>query len=314
MAVLITGGTGFIGSELARLLIDRGEDVVLFDVNPNPNRVMDILKKVRVVEGNLAYSSDVYTVIKSHNVNGIYHLGSMLSIPSNKNPWASFQANVVGTVNVLEAARILEVETVAFSSSTSSYGLGIESICDDQTIQRPVTMYGCGKLYCELVGAFYRNKFKIDFRSIRLPSIIGPGVDTPGIAQYNTLMIEHAINRKNYECYVEEDTKTPIMYYKDAARAMYQLFNSPSDQIKTINYNCSGVTPLKTAKELETTLQKYFPNFQATYNPDQEVMKIHKSRHIDVLDDSRARDEWGWQPGYRSLEDVVESFIEDARK
>ena len=159
MAILITGGTGLIGAELARTLVSRGEDVVLFDISPNYARISDIQDKVKVVPGNLAYSAEVFNVVKDNKIEGIYHLGSILSVPSNTNPWASFQVNVVGTMHVLEAARLFGVSKVIFTSSLTTYGLACPSVVTDETIQRPTTMYGCGKLYCEVLGMFYGNRF-----------------------------------------------------------------------------------------------------------------------------------------------------------
>lgn len=314
MSKLITGGTGLIGSELARMLADRGEEVVLFDISPNYQRIKDISGSVRVVRGNLANIYEVFNAVREYGIKGIFHFGGMLSVPSNKNPWASFQANVCGTMHVLEAARLFEVETVVFSSTTSTYSLGTPSVVNDETIQRPVTMYGCGKLYGELLGAFYKNKFGLDFRSIRYPAVIGPGVDTPGIAQYNAWMIEYAVTGKEYHCFVTEETKTPVMYYKDAALAAIMLYNAPKENIITVNYNCAGVTPVSTAKQLELAIKKYIPGFKIKYQPDPDMMKIHNARKIDVYDDSKAKEEWGWQSSYSSLEQVVESFIDEMKK
>ena len=147
MAKLITGGTGFIGAELARMLLDRKEEVVLFDVAPNPERIKGIGDKVKLVLGNLANYSEVFNVVKDHRIEGIYHLGGMLTVPSNMNPWASFQSNVNGTLHVLEAARLFNVEKVVFASSIATYNLDISPMITDVTLQRPTTMYGIGKLY-----------------------------------------------------------------------------------------------------------------------------------------------------------------------
>ena len=131
MAKLITGGTGFIGAELGRMLLDRREEVVLFDIAPNSERVKGIGDKVTLVLGNLANYSEVFNVVKDYPTEGIYHLGGMLSSPSNVNPWASFQSNVCGTFNLLEAARLLNVEKVVFASSIATYGLETTSQIED---------------------------------------------------------------------------------------------------------------------------------------------------------------------------------------
>jgi nucleoside-diphosphate-sugar epimerase len=314
MSKLITGGTGFLGAEIARLLVSHGEDVILFDIHPNHNRIKGTEGNVKVVKGNLAYWPEVLNVVKENNVEGIYHLGGMLSVPSNQNPWASFQTNVCGTMHVLEAARLFDVRTVVFSSTTATYGLGITHVVTDETIQRPINMYGCGKLYCELLGTFYRNRFGMDFRGLRYPAIIGPGVNTPGVLQYNSWMIEYAIQGKPFECNVQENTKTPVMYYKDAAMAIYKLYHAPKENIETVNYNCAGVTPIQTAKELELVIRKYIPDFKIEYKPNLEVLELRRGRvDVDIYDDSRAREEWGWKPSYTSLEAVIEAFIEELK-
>ncbi|MCK4581324.1 MAG: NAD-dependent epimerase/dehydratase family protein, partial [Dehalococcoidia bacterium] len=304
---------GFIGAELARHLVSRDEDVVLFDVAPDYNRIGDIKDNVKVVQGNLAYWPEVFNVIKDNNIEGIYHLGSMLSVPSNANPWASFQVNVVGTMNVLEGARLFDVDRVVFISTVATYGLECPSVATDETIQRPTTMYGCGKLYCESLGRFYRSKFGLDFRSIRFPSVIGPGAKVRHVSQYNAWMIEYPILGKPFECFVTEDTKTPVLYFKDAARAADMVYQAAEEQIKTVNYNVAGVTPIRTASELEQVVKKYVPQARITYVPDPEVMDFHRTMRIDVFDDSRAREEWGWQPEYPDLDKVVADFIEEIR-
>lgn len=313
MAILITGGTGLIGAELARTLVDRGEDVILFDISPNYARIRDIQDKVKVVQGNLAYYAEVFNVVKDNNIEGIHHMGSMLSVPSDANPWASFQVNVVGTMHVLEAARLFDVSKVIFTSSLATYGLACPSVVTDETIQRPTTMYGCGKLYCEVLGMFYRNRFGLDFRTVRYASVVGPGVRTPGVAQWNAWMIEYPALGKPFECYVTADTKVPVIYFKDAARSVDMLYQAAKERIKTINYNVAGVTPSRTAEELEQVVKKYIPEAQISYKPDPKVMDFYRSLRVDVFDDSRAREEWGWQPLYSDFEKVAKDTIEELR-
>lgn len=314
MAKLITGGTGFIGAELARMLVNRQEEVVLFDVAPNAARIKGMENKVKVVLGDLAHYSEVFNVVKDHSIEGIYHLGGMLTLPSNMNPWASFQSNICGTLHVFEAARLLDIEKVVFASSIATYNLDTTPMITDVTLQRPTTMYGIGKLYCEHLGMFYRNRFGLDFRSVRYPSVIGPGVKTPGVAQYNPWMIEHAALGKPYECFVTEETKSPVMYFKDAAICIDLLYQAPKEKIKTVNYNVTGVTPVQTAKELEGIIKKFVSDFQVTYRPDPKVTEFYKNFHVEVYDDSKARKEWGWNSRYPNFEMVVKDFIEEVRR
>jgi threonine 3-dehydrogenase len=312
MAKLVTGGTGFIGAELVHILVDRGEDVVVFDRTIKHNRIDDIEHKVKVVQGDLGNWSAVFNVIKDNKITDIYHQGSMLTIASQGNPWSSFQANVVGTYNVLEAARLFDVEKVMFASTLGTYSLEIGAKITDTTIQRPTTIYGIGKLYCEGLGRFYRTNFGLDFRSIRYPGVVGPGIRTPG--HWCPPMIENAVLGKPYECFVTEDTTMPMILVKDAARAADMILQAPKENIKMVNYNVAGGASVVSAKEVEQAIKKYIPDAVITYKPNPAVMESMKiASMIKVFDDSYARKEWSWKPVYVTVDQVVSTFIEEMK-
>jgi nucleoside-diphosphate-sugar epimerase len=152
MSKLITGGTGYIGAELAHILAERGEEVVLFDIVINRYRIEDIENKVKIVSGDVGNWPEILNVFKENKITEVYHLGSMLTYISELNPWASFRTNVIGTYNVLEASRLFGVNKVMFASTLGTFGLEMEETLTDISIQRPVSMYGCGKLYGEGLG------------------------------------------------------------------------------------------------------------------------------------------------------------------
>ncbi|HET6478294.1 MAG TPA: NAD-dependent epimerase/dehydratase family protein [Dehalococcoidales bacterium] len=313
MSILITGGMGFIGVGLAHELVAKGEDVILFDIVTRPERVADIKDNARIIHGDLKVWPEVMNVVKDNKVKDVFHLGAMLSVPSEGNPWGSFQTNVAGTMHMLEAARLFDVNKVIFPSSVASYGLDTGEVVTDVTLQRPITMYGASKVYGELLGRFYRRKFDLDFRSLRYGGVIGPGVKTPGIAQYNTWMIENAALGRPYECFVTEETYNPITYFKDAIRGALQLYEAPGENIRTVCYNINQFSPAPTAKELELTIKKFIPDFKVTYKPDPTVMAFHHNQTMKEIDDRCAREEWGWQPRFGNLEDMVADFINEVR-
>lgn len=313
MSILITGGTGFIGVGLAHRLVEKGEDVVLFDIAPRFERLADLEGKVKVVRGDLKVWPEVLNAVRDHNVTGIFHLGSMLSLPSEENPWASFQTNVAGTMYVLEAARLFNVKRLVFSSTAATYGLGIGEVVTDETLQRPINMYGSGKLYSELLGRFYHRKFGLDFRALRYLAVMGPGVKTMAITQYNAWMVENAALGKPFECFVTPDTAIPVMYVKDAIRAAEMLYAAPPEKIETMCYNVSGVSPAQKASELEAAIKEHIPDADITYKPDKVAMELMESLPIKVLDDTRARQEWGWQPQFDSYQKVVADFIREVK-
>ena len=312
MANLITGGTGVIGAELAHILVGREEETVLFDIAINLERINDIKDKVKVVQGDLSNWSEVCNVVNSNKITNIYHLGSMLNVMSEDNPWGSFQTNVIGTCNVLEAARLFDVEKIMFTSSMATYDLEAGTEITDTTIQRPTTIYGVGKLYSEGLGRFYRTKFGLDFRSIRYPGVIGPGVRTPG--HWGEPMIENAVLGKPYECFVVEDSAIPMMFFKDAARAADRVLQAPKENIKMVNYNVAGCISAITAKELEQAIKRRIPDAVVIYKISPGIMEKPKIfSRIRVWDDSYAKKEWGWKPAYPTIDDIVFAFIEEIK-
>ena len=312
MDVLVTGGTGFIGSEVVRVLLKRGERVTAFDINPSTKLLEDVKDEVKVVRGDLGNFSHVLSVVKESKPRVIYHLGGMLSVPSDADPQAAFRANAMGTFHVLEAARLFDVEKVLFSSTLATYGLNIrEGKIDDFTLQRPELFYGCTKVFCELMGLFYRRKYGLDYRGVRYPSIVGPGVKTPGIVQYNAWVIEECAKGRPYTVYVRPDTRCPIMYYKDAARAIVMLGDAPRESIQMVNYVVAGPTPAASAQELVDMVRAKIPGAKIDFKVDEEKQKIIDKLVLPV-DDSLARKEWGWYPEY-DQERIVEDFLEELR-
>jgi len=312
MAKLITGGTGFIGAELAHILVDRGEDVVIFDRTIKRSRMDDIEDKVKLVRGDLGNWPEVLNVVKDNKITDIYHLGSMLNSASEANPWGAFQANVIGTYNVLEAARLLHVEKIMFSSSSATYSLELGTETTDTTIQRPTRFYGIGKLFCEGLGRLYRTKFGLDFRSIRYHGVVGPSDRTP--SHWCSPMIESAVLGKPYECFVSEDSTMPMIFIRDTARAADMVLQAPKENIKMVNYNVTGSRSVVSAKEVELAIKKHVPGAIITYKPAPAVMAIYKSiSAIRVFDDSYAQKEWGWKPACQTIDQMVSAFIEEIK-
>ena len=235
--------------QVARLLISRGTtDITLFDLSDSQKRIEDIADSVAIVKGDVGYFSHVLDAVRTSRAEIIYHLCAMLSVPSDQDPPAAFHANAMGTFHIFEAARLLDVKKVVFASSIATYGLDLpEGPVDDLTLQRPQIFYGACKLFGEHMGMFYRRKYGIDYRCVRYPSIVGPGVRTPGTVQYTSWVIENAAKGVPFTIWVRPDTRVPILYFKDAARATVALVDAPADCIKKVNYLLAGPRPRRSS-------------------------------------------------------------------
>lgn len=312
MAVLITGGAGLIGSELARTFLKRGEKVVIFDIVVNDALEKEKPERLVQVKGDVSNWPEVLNVVKDYGVGTVFHLAARLTIPSEANAWASVNVNAIGTYNVLEAARIFGVKKFLFTSSIGSYGVTADTVVSEETIQRPTNIYGVTKVFGELLGLYYCKKFGLDFRGLRFPQIVGPGVSSEGIGQYNPQMIEAAVCGKPFEAWVPEDTVMPMIYIRDAINSLVMLHDASEEQLQTRIYGVGQIMPAPTAKELVQEVKKHYPDSQITFHPTQDAMRILE--HIpQYIRGDRAEAEWGWKPSY-SLEGMVSHFIEEFKK
>jgi len=311
MAKLVTGGTGYVGSETVRQLVNRGERVVAFDINIVTYRIEDVEKKVKVVRGDLGNFNEVLNLFKDNRIDAVYHMGSMLSWMSELSPWASFRSNVLGTYHVLEACRLFGISKIMFTSTLGTFGLGMEEVVSDTTLQRPTLLYGAGKLYGEGLGRWYASKFGLDFRSVRYAHMIGPNVRTPG--HWAPPMIEDAILGKRNICqYATPDSVGSWIYVTDAAKAAVDILDAPKEKIQMMNYNVAGIPPVISARETAAILKKRFPGFKVEYKRSPDPRR--RVQGMAVFDDSYARREWGWSPVYTTPEGVIERFERDVQE
>lgn len=311
MTILITGGSGLIGASLTRMIIEAGERPAVFDIAPIHPILRRWESRFDYFQGSVDNLPDLLSIIKTASIDTVFHLGGMLSLPSEKKPWTSFQANVVGTFNVLEAARLEKVDKVIYSSTIATYSKDIRSeVIDDFTLQRPTTMYGATKVFGELVGRVYARKYGIDFRGVRLPSVVGPGAKTAHISIYHAWTIEEPLKGNPYEIYVEPATRVPAIYFKDAVRSLWLLSRAKREQIKTMVYLIAGITPPYSAKELAEAVCSRIPNARLTFRPDPAAMELLREIGTLRFDDEKARSEWGWKASY-SLPEMVDDFIRE---
>jgi nucleoside-diphosphate-sugar epimerase len=314
MTTLITGGAGFIGAYLTRLLVAAGERPVVFDIAPIHGPLAEIREHFILEPGSLAHLPVLMDCIEKHAVDRIFHLGGMLSLPSENNPWAAFDANIIGTYHVLEAARIKKMSQVVYGSTIATYSKDIPGDeIDDRTIQRPSSFYGISKTFGELLGRFYHRKFGLDFRGVRLPSIVGPGARTAHMSIYNAWAIEYAIKGQSYLLTCDPATRCPVLYFKDAAQALVDLSAAKPDRIRTRIYNIAGIKPAFSALELVEIIRSRVPGARLTFEPDPVVVELLQELGSLRINDDCARAEWGLRIAY-PLKEMVEDFIREFEK
>jgi threonine 3-dehydrogenase len=312
VAVLVTGGAGFIGAEVVRLLVERDEEVHVASHSGRVQRLAGLEDRLKVHALDLADAEQVDAVVDEVRPRAIYHLGAILSGPSEADPQASIQANAFGTHALLEAARRNDVEQFLFASSIGVFVSEEQpdGPATDSTLQRPDLIYGVTKLFGELLGRYYRRKYGLDFRGIRYPGIVGPGVTTWSLAQCTCWVIERPARGEPFSVWVAPETSFELVYFKEAGRAMVELADAPLEAIRTVNYNLGGLKPSPTMAELAAAVQARVPDAKIDFEPDPSIQHLFAKPH--PIDDARARAEWGWKPTMDHVA-MVDDFLEELR-
>lgn len=308
MKALITGGCGLIGSELARWLISQGQRPVLLDIAPPGWRLNGVENAFDFIHGTFTDRKALRETFNTHGVDTVFHLGGMLSLPSEESPEQAVEVNAVGTLDVLETARCENVERVIFGSSIAVYGLDLpEAPVDDRCLQRPTNIYGICKSFSEQLGFYYHRRYGLDFRGLRIPSVVAPGCRVAHMSIYNCWAIEEPLKGNAYRIPVDPSMRCPTIYFRDVVRALWMLNLAPSEKIKTRVYNLAGSRPFYTARDLCDRVRDSVPGADIDFEIDARINALLGGLARIDLDDGNARREWGWAPTF-DLDAMIADF------
>ncbi len=295
--ILVTGAVGQIGSELTMELRRRfGNDrVVATGRKTKPSKELEESGPFHFID--VSKIETVAKIVKEYDVGTIYHLAAILSAVGENNPVLAWQVNVGGLFNCLEVAR--EYGCALFTpSSIGAFGPTTPLDHTPQvTIQRPTSMYGVTKVSGELLCDYYHTRFGVDTRGLRYPGIIS-NVTLPGggTTDYAVEIYYEAIKHGRYTCFLKEGTRLDMMYMPDAVEGAIQLMEADPGKLR--HRNAYNVTAMSFAPEdIAAEIAKHVPGFTMDYDVDPVRQSIADS-WPNSMDDSAAREDWGWNPKY----------------
>ncbi len=303
--ILIIGSNGQIGSVLTKTLrLHLGHDNVIasdlhLPTDGNNYLPFEILDPTDAAK--LAY------IVERYRITHIYHLSAIMSGKSEVNPLETWNVNMEGLFNVLEAARHHKIKKVFFPSTIAVFGSNTPRINTPQdTIRTPETAFGMSKVAGENWCSYYNKRYGVDVRGIRFSGIISPETTMSGNTTDFAIDIFHkALKNEPFECYLKSNTRLPLIYIDDAIRAIMELMAAPAQKI-TIrsSYNISGITCSPT--EIYEEIKKLIPHFKIATKPD--FRQAIADTFPESLDDSIAQKDWGWAPQY-NLPKIVAEMI-----
>ena len=307
MNVLITGGTGFIGAHLARRLVRAGCGVVLLDPSP-ANVLQDILTaeeqaEVTLAPGHAESLRDLGDVIRSHRIDRIAHLASLLHPACDLNPPQAVQVNVGSLLAVLEAARLWDLKKVVWTSSVVVFG-NRESHpllpVPNDAAHHPTSVYGATKSFNEFLAGHYVKMWGVDALGLRLTLVYGPGRVRGATAFVNELLLRPALGQPARVPFA--DDVVDWQYVEDVARLIEQCLQV--ERTRTLVFNTRfDVRPIR---EVGRYIMRLLPEAQIEYVPGTFGIAWE-------LDDSALQAEIGFRPEYPVERGVVET-INDARR
>jgi nucleoside-diphosphate-sugar epimerase len=304
--ILILGSEGQVGTDLAaRLRAIYGKDnVVCSDIKPATEENQD-LGPYEVL--NVLDREAIEVVFAKYKPTMVYHLAAMLSATAEKFPRKGWDLNMEGMFAIFDACIDHGVKRVFWPSSIAVFGPTTPRIMTPQhCVMDPNTIYGISKLAGERFCEYYFEKYGLDVRSIRYPGLIGwKALPGGGTTDYAVDIFHKALAHNTYTCFLKEDTGLPMMYMDDAIKATINVTEADSNLVRIrSSYNLSGMS--FDPKTLADEITRQHPGFTINYEIDAR-QKIAES-WPQSIDDSMAREHWGWKPDF-NLEAMVKEML-----
>jgi nucleoside-diphosphate-sugar epimerase len=314
-------GAGLVGSQVARIFVEKGERPVLMDRSAQPQALGQIvdLDKVTLVDGDVLRPADLTRAIFEYATDEIIHLAAnpMLTIGAQKDPLAAIQLNIMGTANVLEAARQYQLKRVVVASSNvlnhhidGGQDAG-DQMCEE-AFPRPISIYSVCKQAIENIGLNYARWFGVDFVALRYGAVAGPWGGTGGGGPSNLFLNLVKTALEGGEAIVPAATMEWV-YSKDAARATILALRVPEIETRVFNITMGRLT---SPEDLMAAIQWVLPESRLRIqSPGGPTPAFQSSTRAANL--SRATKVLGYTPSFpmpEAVRDLVEWLTTKGRQ
>ena len=303
--IMITGGSGFLGTYVARMLAERGEHVVSFDAVPPAPQLAALTApfgdQIVYVRGQTLDLTSLLRAVQQHHVTRIFHAAALYDPPySLEDPAITFQVNVNGTINVLEAARFLGVQRVVQSSSIAVYAPRQYEPIDERhpilipSAGNPLGAYGASKAAAEIVGLTYYSTNGVDFIALRNSAIYGYGMRYP---MYIKPMVENSVLGRPTRFESGGEMRRDYTYVKDIAQAVIKALYIPAIQLKQRIFNI-GSGALHSASQVAEVIRTILPDADIEIGAALSAMEQSDMQARGLLDLSAAHQQLHYEPRY----------------
>lgn len=307
--VLITGGNGNLGRLLAERLLAAGNRVVKFDLpgsEPASARAGEIL-----VSGDIRDTALLQRLFDEHRPHTIYHLASLLSGSSEADLPAAWDINASASFRLMNLAHESGAGKLFFASTAASYGPVEPDPMPLDYPQWPENMYGATKVAVERMGVYFKQKHGLDFRCLRFPLVVSPFAPAGAVSAFPSHAFKAACNGQPFSFPVAASTGISALFLEDVIDSIVDYSAADAGRLSQHVYNLHAFY-LSAGMVAKAAAQR-FPGFDFRFEPVAAVERLISS-WPDVVDDSAARHDWGWQPAFdfdRSVNRICE-LLQDA--
>ncbi len=310
--ILVTGAAGQVGTELVPALRKRygPEKVIAAAHRKLPDE--SFRNAGPFVTLDATDEDALRGLVRTHDIGAIYHLATLLSADGERDPERAWRVNLGSLKNVLDLGVEFEMSQIFWPSSIAVFGPTTPLVHTPQrTVLEPTTMYGVTKVAGENLCHYYWVRYGLDVRGLRYPGLVSyEAFSGGGTTDYSVEIFTAAVTRGHYTCFVDAATVLPLMYMDDAIRATMELMAADSSRITVrTSYNVSAVS--FTAGELAAAVADRVNGFNCDFEPD--FRQAIADSWPDSMDDSVAREDWGWKPEY-DLSALVETMLAGVRE
>jgi UDP-glucose 4-epimerase len=317
MKVLITGGMGVIGAETSRKFVREGHRPVVYARHRDDRLIFDIADAIDFEAGDILDLPRLLDVIKRHRVTHIVHAAAFVGAVSAANPALSVQVNVMGMINVLEAARLFEIKRVVYTSAKGVYGpvLGdygppnYKPMPEDMP-KDPQRIYDSAKLMGERAGIYYAKNMDVDVAVLRFATTFGPGKTARhGKMGVTSQIVENPFHGLPFHHPSGGEAKDDFIYNKDSALGIYLA--TIAEKVPSRVYNIgSGIG--QTLNDFAAVLRKKIPGADIVIGPGLNFLGMPYPPH-GVYDVTRAREELGFKAEY-DLERAIGDYLDSLKR
>ena len=314
MALLVTGGTGVIGSMIIRELVGEGIEPIVMARHDDLALLQDVKTNIKFFQGDLLDFETLERKIKDYGIRRIIHAGALMPGETHEDPVKGFGVNGLGTLNLLEAARRRGVERFVYMSAKGVYSPATGDFAHptyrplNEDYPRDIQMgiYGSTKLCGEIMGFQYQRVFDLEFVALRFAMTYGPGkLARHGPLALHSKIIENSMLRRPARIPQGADQRDDMIYTRDCARATVKTVHAEGLRNNAFNI---GTGEGKTLVDFADAVKKVCPAADIQIGPGLDYLGIQYNTYC-VFDVSRAREELGFTPAF-DFEAATEDYIE----